>query len=192
MLLGQRARRETGSRSAHSHGSSQLVAPGAGLAADLSGVLTFGALVVVYAVLMWRRAHAARGPRAAPVAVLALLLALMTFGKVLSPQYFIWLLPALALVAAATGSWACSAPSLLLTQVEFPALYWNLVDLQPGVLLLVSARNLLLAALFCVTLWKLALARPRPARAGLPPGSPAERGTPASPATAAPAPSSPA
>ncbi len=38
----------------HSHGSHSLVAPGVGLAADLSGGLTLLALAAVYA-LVWRR-----------------------------------------------------------------------------------------------------------------------------------------
>jgi hypothetical protein len=177
----------------HSHGSHQLVATGADLAADLSGVFTFGALVIVYAVLLVRRAHLRATPEQLPLAVLALLLALMTFGKVLSPQYFIWVLPVLALAAVREPLVGLLGALVLgLTHAEFPSLYWNLVDLQPGVLALVSARNLLLVALFCLTLWRLAVAHPRPARAELPPGSPAGRGTPASPAPAAPAPSKPA
>jgi len=46
----------------HSYGSHQLIATGADIAADLSGVLTLGALVVVYVELR----ATARGPRAAP------------------------------------------------------------------------------------------------------------------------------
>jgi hypothetical protein len=87
------------------------------------------------------------------------LLALMAFGKVLSPQYFIWILPVLALVAVRDPLLGLlGGLVLLLTQIEFPALYWNLVDLQPPVLGLVATRNLLLLALFCLTVWRLVAA----------------------------------
>jgi len=158
MLLGQ-ALGADWVRVGHSHGSHQLIAAGADIAADLSGVLTFGALVIVYVVLLGRRAQLRAAPEQLPLAVLALLLALMTFGKVLSPQYFIWILPVLAVVAVREPLiGALGAVVLALTQAEFPALYWDLVDLQPPVLGLVAARNLLLLALFCLTVWRLVAA----------------------------------
>ena len=51
----------------YSHGSWQLIAAGADLAADLSGVLTFGALVIVYVVLLSGAARScARRPTSCP------------------------------------------------------------------------------------------------------------------------------
>jgi hypothetical protein len=80
----------------------------------------------------------------------------MTFGKVLSPQYFIWILPAWALVACRDRLVAAlGGLTLLLTQVEFPALYWRFIDLEPGPVLVVVARNLLLVALFATVLARL-------------------------------------
>ncbi len=140
----------------HSHGSHQLVSSGAGFAAGMSGALTAIALVAAYLVLYRGRAHLRAAPDALPLAVLTLLLALMTFGKVLSPQYFIWILPALSLVAVREPLLGLlGALVLALTQAEFPSLYWNLVDLQAPVLLLVGVRNLLLVALFVAALWRL-------------------------------------
>ena len=149
-----------------SHGSHQLIAAGADIAADLSGVLTFGALVVVYIVLLGGRARLRAAPEQLPLAVLALLLALMTFGKVLSPQYFIWILPVLAVVAAREPLLGfLGGILLLLTEIEYPALYVDLVELQPVATGLVVVRNLLLLALFCLTVWRLhvdAVARSSP------------------------------
>ncbi len=91
-----------------------------------------------------------------PLAVLALILAFMTFGKVLSPQYFIWILPAIALVIPerrALGLLLIGA--LVLTQIEFPANYWSFVYLDRGAVLLVVARDAVLCVAFALSLWHL-------------------------------------
>jgi hypothetical protein len=141
---------------AWSHGSHSLVAPGVGLAANLSGGLTLLAVAAVY-LLAWMRRERLRSSGADQViVVLALLLALMTFSKVLSPQYFIWILPAWALVAA-RDRWVAvlGGITLALTQAEFPALYWNLLDMQKAPLAIVVARNSLLLVTYAVTLWRV-------------------------------------
>jgi hypothetical protein len=140
----------------HSHGSHILVARGVGLAANASGALTLLAVAGVY-LLVWRRRQRLRAaPPHQAIAVLALILALMTFGKVLSPQYFIWILPAWALVAARDRALAIlGGLTLLLTQVEFPALYWNFLDMQPAALAIVVTRNTLLVVTFAVACWRL-------------------------------------
>jgi hypothetical protein len=141
---------------AWSHGSHSLIAPGVGLAADMSGGLTLLAVAAVY-LLVWRRRHRLRQATADQVlVVLALLLALMTFGKVLSPQYFIWILPAWALVAA-RDRWIAvlGGLTLALTQAEFPALYWNLLSMQSAPLAIVVTRNTLLLVTYAFTLWRL-------------------------------------
>jgi hypothetical protein len=140
----------------HSHGSHFLVARGVGLAANLSGALTVLAVAGVY-LLVWRRRGRLRAtPPDQAIAVLALILALMAFGKVLSPQYFIWTLPAWALVAARDRTLAIiGGCTLLLTQVEFPALYVRLLDMHPSALAIVVTRNTLLVAFFAVAAWRL-------------------------------------
>jgi len=140
----------------HSHGSHSLVATGVGPLADVSGGLTLLAVAAVYYVVWLRRARVRAGLQDQALAVLALILALMTFGKVLSPQYFIWTLPALALVAA-RDKWVAviGGLTLLLTQVEFPALYWRLLDMKSETVAVVVARNTLLLALLLVTVWRL-------------------------------------
>jgi len=139
-----------------SHGSHSLVARGAGLAANASGALTLLALAGVY-LLIWRRRERLRA--AAPdqaIAVLALILALMTFGKVLSPQFFIWILPAWALVAARDRALAIlGGLTLLLTQVEYPALYGRFLAMQPESVAIVVTRNTLLVVFLAVAAWRL-------------------------------------
>ena len=141
---------------AWSHGSHSLVAPGVGLAADLSGGLTLLAVAAVYLFAWLRRRHLRAAPADLALVVLALLLALMTFGKVLSPQYFIWILPAWALVAA-KDRWIAvlGGLTLALTQAEFPARYWFLLDMEPTTLAIVVTRNTLLLATFVVALWRV-------------------------------------
>jgi len=80
----------------------------------------------------------------------------MTFGKVLSPQYFIGILPTWAL-AAARDRWIAvlGGLTLALTQAEFPALYWNLLDMEPTTVAIVVARNPLLLVTFAFTLWRV-------------------------------------
>ena len=141
---------------AWSHGSHSLVAPGVGITANLSGGLTLLAVAAVYFLAWQRRRHLQAAPADHAVVVLAIVLAIVTFGKVLSPQFFIWILPAWALVAA-RDRWIAvlGGLTLALTHAEFPALYWNLLDMQTPVLAIVVARNTLLLVTFAVTLWRV-------------------------------------
>ena len=86
----------------------------------------------------------------------AAILALMTVGKVLSPQYFIWILPAVALVAARDRLLAVlGGLVLLLTQIEFPGWYWGFIAMDQAPLSVVIARNIVLVVFFGVALWRL-------------------------------------
>jgi hypothetical protein len=145
------------------YGSQFLAAPGASALAAASGPLALAALGGAYA-LLWRRREALRAdPALAPVAALAVLLAALAFGKVLSPQYLVWLLPCAALVLPRSPLLGGAALALLLlTQIGFPALYWRLVALEPLPVVLTVLRNLLLLATLALALAHLALA-PRPA-----------------------------
>jgi len=44
---------------------------------------------------------------------------------------------------------------LLLTQVEFPALYWRFLDMQPESVAIVVTRNTLLVVFFAFAAWRL-------------------------------------
>ncbi len=155
-----------------SHGSHQLIASGAGFAAYLSGPLTVAAVLGVYW-LLWRRRDALREtPEEQPLAVLALLLAMMAFGKVLSPQYVIWMLPPLALVAVRDRAVAVlGAVVLLLTQIEFPGLYGDLLREETEALVVVAVRNVALLVMFGVVGLRVWWLGERPLNAGVATGS---------------------
>jgi Glycosyltransferase family 87 len=120
-----------------------------GAVAKATNLLQLAALVGIWLLV-------SRGP-ATPhrllVAVTASVAAFAAFGKVLSPQFLIWLLP---LVAVSGG---LAAPALLLgalaaTHAYFPGRYGDVVALG-GSTWLVLARNLLLVALVAVLALRL-------------------------------------
>src|SRR5205814_8488916 len=79
--------------------------------------------------------------------------AFVAFGKVLSPQFLIWLIPVVPLVRGLRGltAGALLALALVLTQVWFPFRYFRLaVDFEPGLSWLLLARDLALVALASV------------------------------------------
>jgi uncharacterized membrane protein len=88
----------------------------------------------------------------------AAILAFVALGKVLSPQFMVWLAPFAAVLAV----WRVVLPALLcagafvLTLVEFPGRYFDLVHEENGIVLVVAARNALLVAALIATLAALA------------------------------------
>jgi hypothetical protein len=131
-----------------SHGSQNL----GGSLPDAVGTAS-SALLAVVLLAIW--VAAARGP-ATPERLVryaaASLVAFAALGKVLSPQFLIWLLPLVPLVRGRRGLVASGllALALLLTQIWFPIRYWDLVafDAFPSWALL--ARDLVLVALLAV------------------------------------------
>jgi glycosyl transferase family 87 len=125
------------------HGSQNLHATGTGVAAAVISLVQIGALVWIWSRRPGTAEELVRWSAAALVAFVAL-------GKVLSPQFLIWLVPAVPLVAGLRGQRASMllAGALVLTQLWFPARYWDLardLDLLPS--LLVLARDMVLVAL---------------------------------------------
>ena len=84
------------------------------------------------------------------VASAAAVAALVAFGKVLSPQFLVWLVPLAPLVAGRAGLVAAGvfASALVVTQLWFPSRYWDVVALRPAGWL-VLLRDFLLVALAC-------------------------------------------
>jgi uncharacterized membrane protein len=132
-------------------------------------------LVLQAAALLLVLARVARGrgdPRDLVLGTFAALLAFVALGKVLSPQYVVWLVPFGAL-AWAWGRHAAAvlcAAAVALTLVEFPGRYWELVAGEDWVVAVVAVRNgLLLAALVTLLAPAPAAARwRRPAAAPTP------------------------
>jgi hypothetical protein len=129
-----------------SHGSQNLD----GNAADVVAVLLSLVQVVVLVALWVGFARgAATAERLARYAA-AVLVAFVALGKVLSPQFLIWLAPVVPLARR----WAATALlvlALVLTQLWFPFRYWDLVrEFDPFVSWLVVARDLALIALLLV------------------------------------------
>ncbi|TML51834.1 MAG: hypothetical protein E6G21_06480, partial [Actinobacteria bacterium] len=142
-----------------SHGSQNQ---GGSLAAALGAIQT----VVQALVLLGLWIAFARGPATKERLVrysAAGVAAFVAFGKVLSPQFLVWLLPLVPLVRGRRGLAASAvlAVALVLTQLWFPYRYWRLALQQDAIASwLVLARDLVLILLVVV----LAMPRREPAR----------------------------
>jgi hypothetical protein len=129
-----------------SHGSQNL----AGTSADVVGALS---TAVQACVLVWIWTTFARGRAKAATFVCAsaaALCAFVAFGKVLSPQFLIWLIPVVPLVRGRRGLWASALllAALVLTQVWFPFRYFRLaLHFEAGLSWVLLARDLVLAGL---------------------------------------------
>ena len=119
---------------------------------------SYGADIRLVAVMQYLRIVMVAG-------VAATVAALVATGKVLSPQFMVWLLPATFLVCGryGPGAWVAGVAAMVLTQTYFPDRYWDLVALHHGPILLLCARNAVLMML-------VALCWPR-GRQGMPPPS---------------------
>ncbi len=123
--------------------SQNLSGPGAHAAAVLSTVAQVVALLAVW--ILYARGPAT--PERLVAHAAAAVVAFVAFGKVLSPQYLVWLIPLVPLVRSRLAQ-ALLVAALLLTQVEFPRRYWQLAnDLQPSIAGVVLARDLVLVSL---------------------------------------------
>jgi len=130
------------------HGSQNLHATGTAVAAVLLSLVQLAALAWIWLRRPGSAEELVRWSAAALVAFVAL-------GKVLSPQFLIWLVPVVPLVAGLRGLRASVllAGGLVLTQLWFPSRYWDLArELDPLVSSLVLVRDVVLVALLVVLL----------------------------------------
>ena len=128
--------------------------------ADAVESLFAGLVVLVLAAIVLL---AARRPDARHLVLcgFAALLAFVTLGKVFSPQYVIWLAP----FAALAWAWRqrvvalLAAGAIVLTHVEFPSRYFDLINVRTDVVVIVAARNALLLVALVVLMATLARRR---------------------------------
>jgi uncharacterized membrane protein len=136
----------------HTYGSWNLIHHGAGGLDD-----GFAALLLASVVALTLAVRRSPTPRALLVASLAAVAAFAVFGKVFSPQYAIWVVPLLGL-AAAWREWAAAAlaaVAILLSRIEYPADFGDVLRRRPGAIVLVDVRNLAVVALIGASLWML-------------------------------------
>jgi hypothetical protein len=132
-----------------SHGSQNLAGNAAAGLAVASTVLQAGVLIWI-----WGAFARGRGDGEALVhSSAAALCAFIAFGKVLSPQFLIWLIPIVPLVRGRRGLGASAllGVALVLTQIWFPFRYFRLaLHFEAGLSWLLLARDLTLVALVAV------------------------------------------
>ena len=131
------------------HGSQNLHATGTAVTAVVLSVVQLATLVWIWLRRPGTAEELVRWSAAALVAFVAL-------GKVLSPQFLIWLIPVVPLVAGLRGLRAAAllAAGLVLTQSWFPSRYWDLArELDPLPSGLVLARDLVLVTLLATLVW---------------------------------------
>jgi len=145
-----------------SHGSQNLAGNAAAGLAVASTVLQAGVLIWI-----WAAFARGRGDGEALVrSTAAALCAFIAFGKVLSPQFLIWLIPIVPLVRGRRGLGASAllGAALVLTQIWFPFRYFRLaLHFEAGLSWLLLARDVTLVALvtaLVVTLRRTTATRP--------------------------------
>jgi hypothetical protein len=132
-----------------SAGSQNLTGTGADILAVFHSLAQVAVLAAVWVRFARGPADGERLVRYSAAAVCAFI----AFGKVLSPQFLVWLLPLVPLVGGRRGAVATGILGLaaLLTQLWFPSRYWDLVnDFSASASWLVLTRDLLLLAIVAV------------------------------------------
>ncbi len=135
-------------------GSQNLAGSGAGAIAIVQTALQAAALVATWVWFARGEASGERLTRASAAAIVAF----VAFGKVLSPQFMIWLSPFVLLVRGRRGVAASAllVASLVLTQLWFPYRYWDYaIGFGAWQSAFVFLRDVVLVALFATLLTDL-------------------------------------
>lgn len=136
-------------------GSQNLTGAVASVASGVTTVAGVAALLLVW--IRFHRGDAASEERFARYAAGAIV-AFVAFGKVLSPQFLVWLLAAVVLVQGRRGIVAIAllTTACALTRAWFPRSYWELVkEFDATSSWLVLARDLVLVAVFAALVLRI-------------------------------------
>lgn len=149
-----------------SHRSDGIAHP----AAEPLAAATLAGLLLILAAVCAMAARRGADERALVLGSLTAIAAFATLGKVLSPQFLIWVAPlgALALAWRMHALAAAVAAATVLTLAEFPSRYFDVVAGEPAALALVGARNAALLAalgLAAAAMSRLTVSRPPAAAA---------------------------
>jgi hypothetical protein len=173
-LLSLHALADVAVRVETSFGSQGLAGEGPRILAAISGAAVIALVVAVALTLHFglRRAHPSFAARLFVAACAATIAAGLAGGKVLSPQFVLWLLPVGFIVAGRYGwaSFAVTAAAILATGAYFPHWYWDLVALENRPIALLVVRDALLVGLVAAAWPRPSIGRP-PASVELPPAS---------------------
>ena len=154
-------------------GSWNVQGPLADRLASLHSILQAGAVVFVWAAF----ARSARGNGELVLASAAVVASAAFLGKVVSPQFLLWVVPLVPLLAGrvALAASALLAGALVLTGLLYPDRYAGLLALEGGPATLLVVRNLLLVAFTALLLASAFLARNPPPIVGRADGRDAEQ-----------------
>jgi uncharacterized membrane protein len=130
-----------------------LAGPAAKVVAVVSALAGAAALVAVWFLF----ARGPRGPRELLLAVAAAVVGFVAFGKIISPQYMLWVAAAAPLALGRVRPFALTATlaAIIMTLYVYD---WGYFDLLAGgrTSWVMLARNAILVALFCALLLELA------------------------------------